>query len=281
MAILVVTYDSSTGFFRTEKIGSAQLNDGAIVSGKIGSGGVGVTDLIADGIIASAKVTSALIADILAGVADGGVTSAKIASGAVGDGHIYPNAVRTAKILDANITSAKLTSAVVSLLGSVSDGGITSAKIASGIVGIPHLEPWASGKAIIGQGTGVTPITKDHMAAVAFVIDGGGEVITSGTQGKLEIPFPATIAHCRLLADQSGSIGIDLRKDTYAGYEGIVAADSICSGTRPILSSAMKYQDATLTGWNKKIASGDILAYIVDAGISNITRCTVSLGVYK
>jgi len=187
MAILVVTYDSSTGGFRTEKIGSAQISDGAIVSGKI----------------------------------------------------------------------------------------------ASGIVGLPHLEPWASGKVLVGQGTTTTPITKDHMAAIAFVIDGGGSVITSGTQGKLEIPFPATIAHCRLLADQSGCMGIDIRKGTYTGYEGIAATDSICSGTRPILSSAMKYQDTTLTGWNKTIASGDILAFVVDAGISNVTRCVVSLGVYK
>lgn len=41
MAILVITYDTSTGGFKTQKVGSAQISDGAIVSGKIAANAIG------------------------------------------------------------------------------------------------------------------------------------------------------------------------------------------------------------------------------------------------
>ncbi len=280
MAILVVTYDSATGRYLTQKLGSAQIGDGAITSGLLASGIIGTVHL-RDLNVTSAKLAAALITTIEAGgVGDAAITSAKIASGAVGTVHMWPGAVASAIIASGVIGGVHIYSGSIPGLD-LENAAITSSKIASGIVGIPHLQAWASGKILVGQGPTTTPVTKDNMATIEFVIDGLGSAIASGPHGHLEVTFPGTINSVRLLADASGMIGIDIRKGTYAGFEGIAATNSICSGLRPILSSVMKYQDTALTGWDTKILSGDVLVYAVDRGISSITKLTVSLGVYK
>jgi hypothetical protein len=116
-------------------------------------------------------------------------------------------------------------------------------------------------------------------AAIAFIIDGGGSAITTGQKGHLEIPFKCEIERVTLLADQSGSIVIDIWKDTYANFPP-TSADSICGSSKPTLSSAQKYQDATLNGWTKTISAGDILAFNVDS-VSVVQRVTLSLKVKK
>ena len=162
----------------------------------------------------------------------------------------------------------------------ISNQAITSALIASGIVGIPHLQPWASGKVIVGQGTTTTPITVDRQAGIEFVIDGFGSSIQTGTKGFMEIPFPGTLNSVRLLGDQSGQINVHIWRDSYSNYPP-TSGDTICSSFPPSISGSFKYQDAFLSGWNKSIASGDILAFAVQPNASNIQLCTVSLGVYK
>lgn len=117
------------------------------------------------------------------------------------------------------------------------------------------------------------------IAAIEFVIDGGGAAITTGVKGDLEIPFACTINQATLVADQSGSIVIDIWKDTYANFPPTVA-DTITASAKPTLSSAAKSQDATLTGWTTSIAAGDILRFNVDS-ITTCTRVTLSLKVTK
>lgn len=116
-------------------------------------------------------------------------------------------------------------------------------------------------------------------AVIAFVIDGGGSAITSGTKGFVEVPFACVITAGRLLADQSGSIIVDVWKDTYANYPP-TDADSITSAAPLTISAATKSEDSTLTGWTTSIAAGDILAFNVDSATS-LTRVTVSLTVRR
>lgn len=116
-------------------------------------------------------------------------------------------------------------------------------------------------------------------ATITFVIDGGGSAITTGVKGDLEIPFACTITAATVLADQSGSIVIDIWKDTYANYPP-TNADSITASAKPTLSSATKSQDTTLTGWTKPIAAGSTLRFNVDS-ITTCTRVTISLKVTK
>jgi len=120
---------------------------------------------------------------------------------------------------------------------------------------------------------------KDDINSITFVIDGGGSAIETGEKGHLRIPFDCEIQSVALLADQSGSIQIDIWKDTYANFPP-TSADSICGGNKPAISSAQKYEDTTLSGWTKTINAGDVLAFNVDS-CDTITRVTIALKVKK
>lgn len=117
------------------------------------------------------------------------------------------------------------------------------------------------------------------VATINFVIDGGGSAITTGIKGDLAVDFNCTINQATILADQSGSIVVDIWKDTYANYPP-TGADSICASAKPTISSGTKNQDAVLTGWTTSITAGNILRFNVDS-VTNIQRVTVSLKVTK
>lgn len=116
-------------------------------------------------------------------------------------------------------------------------------------------------------------------ATISFIIDGGGSEITTGIKGDLEIPFNCTINRVTLLADQSGSIVVDIWKDTYANYPP-ADADSITASAVPTISTATNSQDATLTGWTTTVTAGDTLRFNVDS-ITTCTRVLVSLKVTR
>lgn len=117
--------------------------------------------------------------------------------------------------------------------------------------------------------------TPSAVVAIAFVIDGGGSAIATGVKGDLLIPFGCIINEATTLADQSGSIVIDVWKDTYANFPPTVA-DTITASAKPTISSATKAQDSTLTGWSKVITAGDTLRFNVDS-CTTITRATLTL----
>jgi hypothetical protein len=116
---------------------------------------------------------------------------------------------------------------------------------------------------------------QDDIRAINFVIDGGGSTITTGIKGDIEIPFAGTIQGWTLLADQSGSIQLDLWKDTYANYPPVVG-DTITASDKPLISSATKAQDLAPTGWTTTVAAGDIIRVNVDS-ITTCQRVTLSL----
>lgn len=114
---------------------------------------------------------------------------------------------------------------------------------------------------------------------IAFVIDGGGSTITTGVKGDLPVPFGCTITEWTLLADQSGSIVVDIWKDTYANYPPTVA-DTITASAKPTISTATKGQSSTLTGWTTTITAGDTLRFNVDS-ITTCTRVVLALKVTR
>ena len=103
----------------------------------------------------------------------------------------------------------------------------------------------------------------DNTAAVGMIIGDGTNVISTGTKGYITVPFACTIVSVTLLADVSGSIVVDIWKDTYANYPPTVE-DSITASAHPTISSATKSTDTTLIGWTKAISAGDVLAFNVE-----------------
>lgn len=116
--------------------------------------------------------------------------------------------------------------------------------------------------------------------AIGYTVSGGGAVITTGVAGTgLRIPFACTINDWTLQSDVTGSIVVDIWKDTYANYPPTVA-DTITGSAKPTITSSNKNTSSTLTGWTTSIAAGDILYFNVDS-CSTITQVTLTLKVTK
>jgi hypothetical protein len=112
-----------------------------------------------------------------------------------------------------------------------------------------------------------------------FIIDGGGSAITTGIKGDIQFQYAGTINSVTLLADQSGSIVVDIWKDSYANHPPTVA-DTITASAKPTISTATKSTDTTLTGWTTSISAGDILRFNVDS-ITTCTRVSLILKITK
>jgi hypothetical protein len=116
-----------------------------------------------------------------------------------------------------------------------------------------------------------------RMSSIGFILDGGGVEILTGVAGDLVIPFNCEIESVTLLGDQTGSIQIDILKDTYGNYP---PATSITAAAKPTISSAIKSQDITLTGWTKTITAGDTLRFSVES-VTTLQRCSVNLKIKR
>lgn len=115
--------------------------------------------------------------------------------------------------------------------------------------------------------------------ALEFEKDNAGVVFSTGIAGDIHIPFACTITGVFLYVDQTGSIVLDLWKDTHANFPPN-NSDSITASAQPTISSATKYSDTTLTGWNTAIAAGDIIRVNIDS-VSTVTRFLLSIRVKR
>lgn len=119
----------------------------------------------------------------------------------------------------------------------------------------------------------------DAWDSLQFVIDGGGSAITTGIKGDLIIPYNGTIQGWDILADTSGSIVVDVWKDTYANFPPTVA-DTITGTEKPTITSASKNQDTSLSSWTTTISRNDILRFNVDS-CTTITRVTLNIRIKR
>jgi hypothetical protein len=89
------------------------------------------------------------------------------------------------------------------------------------------------------------------------------------------VPFDCTITGVTLLADQSGSIVVDIWEDSYANFPPI-DADSITASAPPPITAATKSVDTTLVGWTTTLTAGTVLRFNVDS-VTDITQATLAL----
>ena len=137
--------------------------------------------------------------------------------------------------------------------------------------------PHSVSKSDVGLGNVANVDTTD--GSIQLVLDGGGSAITVGDTVDIEIPFDCTITQASMLAKESGSIQVDIWVDTYANFPP-TDADSITASAVPAISSGVKYQDSTLSGWATSLTKGSVLRFSVDS-VTTITRCLVSLQITK
>lgn len=185
--------------------------------------------------------------------------------GAVGD--------TTLTRVSAGVIAVEGVTIVVNTRQVVSGGGLTG----GGDLSADRTLAVGAGLGITVNADDIAMTTNQRTRTITAILNGAGAALTAGVKGDLEIPFACTIDRVTLLADQSGSIVVDIWKDTYANYPPTVA-DTITAAAKPTITTAVKSQDATLTGWTTAIAAGDILRFNVDSATS-IQRVAVSLRV--
>jgi hypothetical protein len=124
--------------------------------------------------------------------------------------------------------------------------------------------------------TGVVT-TDSGTTVIGFAKDNNGAVLGTGIQGDILIPFACTITGVTLLADQTGSMVVDLLKAAYSSYP---PTGSICASALPTISAAAKSQDTTLTGWTTAVAANDVIRVSISS-CSTIQRFTMALTVTR
>ncbi|MGV1029608.1 MAG: hypothetical protein ACOYBU_13990 [Dermatophilaceae bacterium] len=140
--------------------------------------------------------------------------------------------------------------------------------VANGYAGLD-----ATGKVPAGQLPAVAAPGSGMTQTVNVLIDGAGAVIATGVKGDVQLDFAGTITKWALLADQSGSITVNVWKDTYGNFPPTVA-DVIGS---PAIAGAAKAQSGAVA-W--AFAAGDILRFQVSAA-ATIQRVTLALTVVR
>ena len=120
-----------------------------------------------------------------------------------------------------------------------------------------------------------TSTTSAMYAAIGITIDGGGAAISTGVKGYIRIPYDMTVTGLDIVADQSGSIVVDVWYDSYANFPPTVA-DTIAGSEKPTLSSAQKNQDTSLTTWTTALLRSRYLGFNVDSA-STVTRVHVQI----
>jgi hypothetical protein len=134
--------------------------------------------------------------------------------------------------------------------------------------------------------SGVSGISANQAdGSIRAEIDGGGAVPAAGTIARVVADCSGTItAATVLMLDLSGSVVLDVRKCTYAQYDGggthPVTADKISASAPPTVTTAWKSVDTTLTGWTLAVTAGDVFEFAVSS-ISTVTHFVVILSITK
>lgn len=158
--------------------------------------------------------------------------------------------------------------------GTISSGEITSSSLTASKVLVS-----GSLKQIQSSSLTTTTLSNGLIAAIGITIDGGGSAITTGVKGYIYVPYACTINSVTMMADQSGSIVVDIWKVAYASFPP-ADGNSITASATPTITSTTNSQDTTLTGWTTAVTAGDVLAFNVDSA-TTVTRLNLILKVTK
>lgn len=110
------------------------------------------------------------------------------------------------------------------------------------------------------------------IASVAFVINGGSTVISTGFKGSLRIPSNVILSDVALYTSGSGSINIDIRRYNHSTFEPMSSSGTSIVGTPLSMSNNTKYRDTILSGWTTALSTGDILNFFVSESSGNDLR---------
>lgn len=157
----------------------------------------------------------------------------------------------------------------------------TSSVISSGYkfndFGTASTDIWTANKVISYLNSNIIP--ESNKGQIGISINGGQSVITTGLKTYITCPYSGTITGWELLSTLTGSIVVDVWKDTYINYPPTLS-DSICGIDKPTLSTQIKNNNNNLTNWSTSINEGDIIAFNIDS-VSLLRQVTLTLKINK
>lgn len=161
------------------------------------------------------------------------------------------------------------------------NNGATAAAFNSSGVVIPSITNSFLATNSLGQIIATaSPGGGSSLGSFGITIDGGGSAITTGNKGYLEMPYNGTIDSWTVMADQTGSVVIDVWKLSTIDFPGS-SSNSIAGTEKPTLSSAQINSDNSLTTWTStSLSIGDIVAFNVDSA-STLTRVNLAIKITK
>jgi hypothetical protein len=110
--------------------------------------------------------------------------------------------------------------------------------------------------------------------AINLVLSGGGEVLELGPVGRIVIDEACVIGGWTLIADQVGSLVMDVRRATPGAFP---VFGSIAGLNKPTLANSQRAVSSSLAGWSvTALAAGDMLEFAVET-VALITGATVAL----
>lgn len=96
--------------------------------------------------------------------------------------------------------------------------------------------------------------------SVTINIDGSGVTPATGVHARWSVPVACTVTGWVLVADQSGSAVIDVKRSTYAGFP---TTASIAGTDKPTLSAVQKNENlGPLSNWTSTaLVAGDVIEF--------------------
>lgn len=164
------------------------------------------------------------------------------------------------------------------LLGAVDIAGalnLQGALSGSGVADLAAIEALSSTGALKRTGANTWALDQGTFN-ITVMKDNVGATLPTGVIASYRVPVACTLTGWTLLADQSGSIVIDVWRDTLANYPP-TNADTITNGHEMAISSATSAEDTDISDWTDvTLDAGDVLFFNVDS-VTDITRITICL----
>jgi len=181
--------------------------------------------------------------------------------------------------ISGSVAASQLPNPAATTLGGVKSATASTHQFMTGIstAGAPTFAQPAT--------TDISGFVDTTPVGILCIIDGGGATPATGLwKAYFPVPYAGTITKVTALADQSGSISLDVLKTTFSSFDAggthPVDGDKISASAPVAISSSTKYQDSTLTGWTTSVSAGDIIAFNVNS-VTSIQRVTVMLNLTR
>lgn len=113
----------------------------------------------------------------------------------------------------------------------------------------------------------------DEINAVEGYLYNAGDPLVAGTSDWVKVPFSFTITLAEIVADNVGTISINVYASTYPTWD----TATLVSAAAPITLAGTKKAHPALTGWTTSFTGGTYLWFVVTGTPSGIRKATVTL----